>query len=46
MGKVFGQKHNEGWILDANGGVVDVGHGSKIEVAAQIWDAALAFREV
>ncbi|SJM68245.1 Phosphopantothenoylcysteine decarboxylase / Phosphopantothenoylcysteine synthetase [Corynebacterium glutamicum] len=46
MGKVFGQKHNEGWILDAHGGVVDVEHGSKIEVAAQIWDAALAYREV
>ena len=46
MGKVFGQKHNEGWILDAHGGVVDVEHGSKIEVAVQIWDAALAYREV
>lgn len=46
MSKVFGQKHNEGWILDAHGGVVDVEHGSKIEVAAQIWDAALAYREV
>ncbi|WP_096456071.1 bifunctional phosphopantothenoylcysteine decarboxylase/phosphopantothenate--cysteine ligase CoaBC [Corynebacterium suranareeae] len=44
-GKVFGQRHNEGWILDANGGVVEVEHGNKIEVAAQIWDAAVAFRK-
>lgn len=43
-GKVFGQKHNQGWILDATGGVSEVVHGSKIEVSAQIWDAAVAFR--
>ncbi|ALC06007.1 Coenzyme A biosynthesis bifunctional protein CoaBC [Corynebacterium deserti GIMN1.010] len=44
MGKVFGQKHNEGWILDSRGGVVEVEQGSKLDVAAQIWDAAVAFR--
>lgn len=43
MGKTFGATHNEGWILQADGTVVDVEHGSKLEVAAQIWDAALAF---
>ena len=41
-GKVFGQTHNEGWILTADGGVTEVAEGTKLEVAARILDAAVA----
>lgn len=41
-GKVFGQTHNEGWILTADGGVTEVPEGTKLEVAARILDAAVA----
>ena len=38
-GATFGAEDNVGWILDADGAVDDVPHGSKQAVAAQILDA-------
>ena len=38
-GATFGAEDNVGWILDADGAVDDVPHGSKHAVAAQILDA-------
>lgn len=38
LGKVFGQTTNMGWVLTKQGDVIEVSHGSKFEVAAQIWD--------
>lgn len=37
-GKVFGQATNAGWVLTADGDVIEVAPGTKFEVAAQIWD--------
>lgn len=40
-GKVFGQRESQGWLLRAQDGevnVTDVPHGSKLQVAAQMWD--------
>ena len=45
VGKVFGHDDNQGWILDAHGGVEEVKQGSKLEVAAAIWDRATAFQQ-
>lgn len=39
-GKVFGQTRNSGWILDSSGSITGVSAGSKLQVAAQILDAA------
>ncbi|MFP7365689.1 bifunctional phosphopantothenoylcysteine decarboxylase/phosphopantothenate--cysteine ligase CoaBC [Corynebacterium callunae] len=44
VGKVFGHDDNQGWILDTQGGVEEVKQGSKLEVAAAIWDRAASFR--
>lgn len=43
-GKVFGTTRNQGWLLDTEGGVVEVEDGSKHAVAAQILAAVDAFR--
>lgn len=44
-GKVFGQATNMGWLLTKTGDVIEVSHGSKFEVAAQIWDVIERVRE-
>lgn len=38
-GKVFGETRNSGWILGADGSQAEVPDGTKMEVAAHIWDA-------
>lgn len=43
QGRVFGQTHNEGWILDRRGQITEVPQGSKLEVAAAILDAVADF---
>lgn len=43
QGKVFGQKRNQGWILSTAGTTVEVADGTKLEVAAHIMDAVVAF---
>ena len=40
-GAVFGSSHNEAVILGADGGVVEVPHGSKTALAHVIWDEVL-----
>lgn len=42
-GKVFGESHNEGWILGADGSQTEVAQGSKHEVAVAIWNAIEAY---
>lgn len=42
-GKVFGQLRNRGWILASDGSVTEVEDATKLEVAAQIIDAVVAF---
>ncbi|WP_423777123.1 bifunctional phosphopantothenoylcysteine decarboxylase/phosphopantothenate--cysteine ligase CoaBC [Corynebacterium riegelii] len=42
-GKVFGESHNEGWILGADGSEAEVPQGSKHEVAVAIWNAIEAY---
>ena len=40
-GKVFGQSESQGWLLRAQDGevsVTEVPHGSKLQVAARMWD--------
>lgn len=36
--KVFGQSDNQGWLLASDGQVIQIDHGSKLEVAQQIFD--------
>lgn len=41
VGKVFGQRDSQGWLLHPAGdsvAVTEVPHGSKLQVAADIWD--------
>jgi phosphopantothenoylcysteine decarboxylase/phosphopantothenate--cysteine ligase len=40
-GAVFGSNDNEAVILGADGGVVEVPHGSKTALAHVIWDEVL-----
>lgn len=43
-GKVFGTTRNQGWLLDTQGGVIEVEDGSKHAVAAQILEAVDGLR--
>lgn len=42
-GKVFGQLRNRGWILASDGSVTEVEDATKLEVAAHIVNAVVAF---
>lgn len=44
-GGVFGQARNQGWLLSANGGEVEIPDGTKHEVAVRIWDAVEALSD-